>query len=205
MQNIQYIAVSEEETVACIFNWTRNPGLLYQLISYIINLLWLLAELFWNFLDHLTTDKGGYGTAFHLQRRYVSVEINPNMNINYCAHFSFTSSFYYRIIFFLCWADVCFRTTENCNLTTISGLWCWSNTFTVTQTCAAPHTQASLFSSKNVWDRSLNRNDIFVFISHRSVIWRNVWRKSHIRLGLVKWDLIWNEMKRNEVKIFLRF
>jgi len=30
MQTIQYIAVSEGETVACIFNQTRNSGLLYS-------------------------------------------------------------------------------------------------------------------------------------------------------------------------------
>jgi len=30
MQTQQYIAVSEEETVACIFNQTSNSGLLYN-------------------------------------------------------------------------------------------------------------------------------------------------------------------------------
>ena len=39
MQTIQYIAVSEGETVACIFNQTRNSGLLYNRILYLLNSL----------------------------------------------------------------------------------------------------------------------------------------------------------------------
>jgi len=59
MQTPQYIAVSEGETVAWIFNQTRNSGLLYNRILYFLKSLRLFAELFWYSVDNLTTDKTG--------------------------------------------------------------------------------------------------------------------------------------------------
>jgi len=57
MQTIQYIAASEGEMVACIFNKTRNSALLYNRIFYPLNLLWLFAELFWLSVNNVTTDR----------------------------------------------------------------------------------------------------------------------------------------------------
>jgi hypothetical protein len=86
MQTIQYITVSEGETGECIFNQTRNSGLLYNRVLYFLNLMWLFAELFWHSLDNWTTDKAGIWDGISPTAE-VCIEINPNMNIKYYIFF----------------------------------------------------------------------------------------------------------------------